>query len=69
VQIASDMIDGSRDPLALLAADPPELRMVTHVLVFGPDPGTVDRTGLRLLAQSRWSALFVVDRGREAPGR
>jgi hypothetical protein len=64
VQIASDMIDGSRDPLALLAGDPPELRMVTHVLIQGPDPALVDQSGLRLLRQSRWNALFAVDRRR-----
>jgi hypothetical protein len=59
-------IDGSPDPIALLAGDAPELRLVTHVLVWGraPAPGEIPTAGLKLVAANREAALFAVTRDR-----
>jgi hypothetical protein len=60
---AGDLIDRSRDPLALLAARPPELSAIDKVLVLGAEPTSIDTNGLKLLADNDSAALFAVVRG------
>jgi hypothetical protein len=55
-------IDNAPDPIGLLASDPPELRLVTHVLLYGHGPFPVGIAGLRPLAENSAASLFAVDR-------
>ena len=64
-------VDNSPDPIALLAKDAPEMRLFTHVLVRGPDPGPeeIATAGLRLLTGDGEAALFAIDRDALNPPR
>jgi hypothetical protein len=66
-----DRVDSSPDPIALLAKDAPEMRLFTHVLVRGPEPGPeeIATAGLRLLSSDGEAALFAIDRDRLNPPR
>ena len=57
-------IDGSPDPLALLADDAPAMRLITHVLVWGraPAPGEIPTAALQLVTENHVAALFAVAR-------
>jgi hypothetical protein len=59
-------IDGSPAPIALLADNAPELRLITHVLVWGraPAPGEIPTAGLQPVAENSEAALFAVVRDR-----
>jgi hypothetical protein len=55
-------IDGSPDPIALLADGAPDLRLITHVLVWerAPAPGEIPTARLQPVAENREAALFAV---------
>lgn len=57
-------IDGTPDPIALLADDAPGMGLVTHVLVWErePAPGEIPTAGLRPIAENSVAALFAVAR-------
>jgi hypothetical protein len=57
-------IDGSSDPIGLLAQDAPGMRLVTHVLVQGPLPvqGELEMAGLKRIAGDGDTSLFAVRR-------
>ena len=57
-------IDGSPDPIALLADDAPDMRLITHVLVWGraPAPAEIPAQGLKPVAANSEAALFAVVR-------
>jgi hypothetical protein len=59
-------IDGARDPIALLADDVPEMRLITHVLVWEhkPTPGEIPTADLRPVAENSVAALFAVARDK-----
>jgi hypothetical protein len=57
-------IDASPDPIALLAGDAPELRPVTHVLLWGHEPFPAEIAGLAPLAENSEAALFAVARDK-----
>ncbi len=56
----ANRIDAASDPLALLATDPPELRLVTHVLLWGHGPFPEEIAGLQRLSENNTAALFAV---------
>ena len=58
----AERIDASPNPIALLASDAPELRPVTHVLLWGHAPAQTATEGLKLLAANSEAALFAVER-------
>jgi hypothetical protein len=68
-------VDGSPDPIALLARGAPEMRPFTHVLIRGPapSPAEIATEGLRLISGNGEAALFAVMRdeagGTRPPGR
>jgi hypothetical protein len=63
----AELIDASPDPIALLASNAPEARLVTHVLLWGHGPGRIAPQGLKLLAANSEAALFAVEHGAIRP--
>jgi hypothetical protein len=55
-------IDNSPDPIALLVDKPQELRLVTHVLLYGRGPFPAEIAALKPLAANNTAALFAVAR-------
>jgi hypothetical protein len=64
---AALMIDAAADPVALLAQDPRELRVLTHVLIMHPHPDEVMPAGLKLVARNYEAALFAIERDVSPP--
>jgi hypothetical protein len=61
---AANLVDNAPDPIALLASGEPGMRPFTHVLVLGQESLDVSAGGLKLVAENRAGALFVVMRDR-----
>jgi hypothetical protein len=59
---AANLVDNSRDPIALLVNGEPGMRPFTHVLVLGQDWVDVSAGRLELVAANEAGALFVVFR-------
>jgi hypothetical protein len=59
---AANLVDNSRDPMALLANGEPGMRLFTHVLVLGQNAIGVGAGGLKPVAQNGAGALFIVVR-------
>jgi hypothetical protein len=59
---AANLVDNSRDPIALLRSGEPGMRQFTHVLVLGPDPADVATGALKLVSANEAAALFAVVR-------
>jgi hypothetical protein len=57
---AANLVDNSRDPIALLSNNEPAMRPFTHVLVLGQDAVHVSAGRLELVAANEVGALFVV---------
>ena len=66
---AAEKIDASAHPITLLLSDAPELRPVTHVLLWGREPFPDKIAGLTPLAANSEAALFAVARDeiRQSP--
>ncbi len=63
----AERIDAAPDPIALLASNAPESRLVTHMLLWGHEPVRSATQGLQLQAVNSEAALFAVERGAIRP--